>query len=148
MIGPIFIAVAGGGSGQPTLSAIDHTFQASPAGNESAVILKRDGWAYRLNGANEIQRFRWLNPAFKATAVDVSIYYLSVGMETGDTVGIWHLLGGSGGAQRKFGVTSDALGRQNTLYFSWGDRTSDGGTLGSWDKSVNSNIYGATYSPP
>ena len=134
---PVLAAVAQG-SVAPAFGFQNHSYTSGGAASESAIILKTDGYAYQLDGAVETQRFSWITPEHKGSYTDLSIYYLSVGMDTGDTVGTWLQLGGSGGAQRKFGLTTSGLTRNNTLYYSWGVRS--GTTLGAFDGSVTSTI--------
>jgi hypothetical protein len=134
----ILLPIYASGSVTPSFGFQNHSYTSGGSSSESAVILKTDGWVYQLDGAVETQKHKWLEPPHKASYTDVSIYYLSVGMETGDTIGTWLQLGGSGGAQRKFGITSSGLTRNNTLYYSWGVRS--GTTLGAFDGSVTSTI--------
>jgi hypothetical protein len=134
---PLLVGAAAG-SVAPALTSVNHNYTSANNTSECAIIIKTDGWVYELDGVTEIQRFKWITPPHKGSYTDVSFYLLSVGMETGDTVGTWHQVGGSGGGQIKFGITSAGFTRNNTLYVSWGVRS--GTTLGAFDQSVTSTL--------
>lgn len=131
----LMIGSASGGSPPPQFVGAAQTYQSANNTSESAIILKTDGGIYELDGVTETYRGNWLRPGHKAGVGDYSVYCGSVGMETGDLVGEWISVGD---VQRKWGVTSAGLQRNNTIYFSFGVRS--GTTLGATDHQFASTV--------
>ena len=134
----ILLPIYAGGSATPAFGFQNHNYTSAGSSSESGIICKTDGKFYEKDGVSEIERFNQISPPHKAGYIAFSVYLLSVGMETGDTVGTWYQIGGSGGAQRSWGITSSGFTRNNTLYYSWGVRS--GTTLGAFDGSVTSTV--------
>lgn len=132
---PLMIATASGGLSAPKFVGTNKTFESANNTAECAIIFKTDGKIYELDNVTETERGNWLFPPGRAGSADFSIYFLSNGMETGDTEDTWLSVGD---VERKFGITSAGLTRANTVYYSYGVRS--GSTLGSFDHSHTATL--------
>lgn len=131
---PLMTMATSGGVAYPIFVGANQSYTSANSSSESAIILKTDGKIYELDGVTETERGNWLIPGQRAGTLDLSVYCLSNGMDTGDVIDTWISVGD---VERKWGITV-IPSRSNTIYFSYGVRS--GSTLGSFDHSFTSDV--------
>jgi len=123
---PLYMAATAGGV-DPILSLGNRTYTSGGSGQACGVRFNTDGTLDELDNVSYIASGDYLIPA--RPRGDYSVYFLTVGMDGGDTEGTWLELNTS----REWWIDSAGLTRNTTIYMSYGIRS--GTTLGAWDTS-------------